>query len=45
LEGGEYRKTNVVSGNKNENVEIIVKDVDIIRKQIIEKLSLFGGTE
>ncbi len=32
-----YRKMNVVSENKNENVEIVVKEVDIIRKQILEK--------
>ena len=36
----EYRKINVVSENKNENVEIIVKNEDEIRKQIIEKFSL-----
>jgi len=28
---------NVVSENKNENVEIIVNDDDVIRKQIIAK--------
>jgi abortive infection bacteriophage resistance protein len=27
-----YRKTNVVSENKNENVEITVKEADILRK-------------
>ncbi len=32
-----YRKTNVVSENKNENVEIIVKDTDKIRKEILAK--------
>jgi hypothetical protein len=35
-----YRKMNVVSENKNENVEIIVKDVNGIRKQILDKLAL-----
>ncbi len=33
----EYRKTNVVSENKNENVEIIIRDIDVIRKQVIDK--------
>jgi hypothetical protein len=33
----QYRKTNVVSENKNENVEIIVNDADEIRKQILAK--------
>jgi hypothetical protein len=37
-----YRKTNVVSENKNENIEIVVKDVDIIRKKIMDKFSLVG---
>ena len=32
-----YRKTNVVSENKNVNVEIIVNDTDAIRKQILAK--------
>ncbi len=32
-----YRKINSVSDNKNENVEIIVKDTDKIRKEILEK--------
>jgi len=32
-----YRKMNVVSENKNENVEIIVKDADKIRKEILAK--------
>ena len=32
-----YRKINSVSDNKNENVEIIVKDTDEIRKEILEK--------
>ncbi len=29
-----------ISENKNENVEIIVKDTDEIRKQILEKIAL-----
>ncbi len=37
----EYRKINAVSGIKNEIVEIIVKDEDEIRKQIITKLAMF----
>ena len=32
-----YRKINSVSDNKNENVEISVKDVDEVRKQILAK--------
>jgi hypothetical protein len=32
-----YRKTNVFSENKNENVEIIVNDANEIRKQILAK--------
>ena len=36
-----YRKTNVVSGNRNENVEITVKEADIIRKQILAKFEQF----
>src|SRR5271169_2046629 len=31
----QYRKMNVVSENKNENVEIIVQDTDTIRKEIL----------
>ena len=31
---------NVVSENKNENVEIIVKDDDVIRKQILAKFDV-----
>ena len=34
-----YRKINAVSENKNENVEIIVKDEDEIRQQILEKFA------
>jgi len=37
----EYRKINTISENKNENVEIIAKDSDAIRKNIFEKL-VFG---
>jgi hypothetical protein len=33
----ECRQMNVVSENKNENVEIIVKDADKIRKEILAK--------
>ena len=36
----EYRKTNVVSENKNVNVEINVNDVDEIRNQILAKFTL-----
>jgi abortive infection bacteriophage resistance protein len=36
----EYRKMNVVSENKNKNVEIIVNDGDVIRKQILVKLAM-----
>jgi transposase len=32
-----YRHTNVVSENLNQNVEIIVNDVDEVRKQILAK--------
>jgi len=31
---------NVVSENKNENVEIIVKNADEVRKQILAKFAL-----
>ena len=34
-----YRKMNVVSENKNANVEIIVNDVDKLRKEILAKLA------
>jgi hypothetical protein len=37
-----YRKMNAVSENHDETVEIAVNDADILRKTIIEKLSLFG---
>jgi hypothetical protein len=33
----EYRKMDVVSENKNEYVEITVKEADILRKQILAK--------
>jgi|SRR5271157_910443 len=36
-----YRNANVVSENKNENVEIIVNDEDEIRKQILMKFDRF----
>ena len=39
----ESRKTNVVSENKNENVEMIIKDVDIIRKEILAKFVWVKG--
>lgn len=35
-----YRKINADSENKKENVEIIVTDADIIRKQILAKLAM-----
>ena len=37
-----YRKTNVISDNKNVNVEINVNDVDEIRNQILAKFDLVG---
>src|ERR1035437_247308 len=37
-----YRKMNVVSENKNENVELIVKDTDEIRSEILEKFDRVG---
>jgi hypothetical protein len=36
-----YRRTNVVSENKNVNVEIAVQEEDIIRKQILAKFDRF----
>jgi hypothetical protein len=36
-----YRKTNVVSENKNENVEITIQEADILRKQILNKFDRF----
>jgi hypothetical protein len=38
---GVYKKTNVVSENLNQNVEIVVKDVDKIRKQIIDNIRIY----
>jgi hypothetical protein len=38
----EYRKTNVVSENLNQNVELIFNDADDIRKEILAK---FDRTE
>jgi hypothetical protein len=35
-----YRKTNIVSENPNENVELIVNGADGIREKIIEKFAL-----
>jgi abortive infection bacteriophage resistance protein len=32
-----YRKTNVISESINENVELTIKERDLIRKQILEK--------
>jgi len=37
-----YRKTNVVSENLNQNVEIIVNDADKIRQQILAKFDRVG---
>ena len=37
-----YKKTNVVSENLNQNVEIIMKDGDEIRKEILAKFNLVG---
>ena len=38
----QYRKMDIVSENKNENVEIIVNDDDNIRKEILAKFGLVG---
>ncbi len=35
-----YRKTNVMSENKDVNVEITITDIDTIRNQILDKLSM-----
>ncbi len=35
-----YKKTNVVSENLNQNVEIIVQDTDAIREEILAKFDL-----
>ena len=40
-----YRKMNVVSENKSETIEIIVKDSDEIRKQILAKFDRVGRKE
>src|SRR5208337_583296 len=37
----EYRKMNVVSENLNQNVELIVNDADVIRKQILNEFDSF----
>jgi len=37
----QYRKMNVVSENKNENVDITVQEADLLRKQILEKFDRF----
>ena len=37
----EYRKINAASENKNENVEITVKEADLLRKQILMKFDRF----
>ena len=36
-----YRNTNVVAENINQNVEIVVTDVDNIRKQIIDNIRIY----
>jgi hypothetical protein len=38
----EYRKMNIVSKNRNENIELIVNDADVIRKQILAKFDRVG---
>ena len=38
----QYRKMDIFSENKNENVEIIVNDADNIRKEILAKFELVG---
>jgi len=37
-----YRKTNVVAENMNQNVELIITDADVIRKQILAKFDRVG---
>jgi hypothetical protein len=37
-----YRKTNIVSENHNENVNIEVNDADKIREKILEKFDRVG---
>jgi transposase len=36
-----YKKMNIVSENKNENIEITVQEADILRKQILAKFDGF----
>lgn len=38
----EYRKMNVISENKNGNVEIIIKDGDGIRNEILARFAMVG---
>jgi hypothetical protein len=38
----QYRKTNAISENLNQNVEIIVNDADGIRNQILAKFERIG---
>ena len=38
----QYRKMDIVSENKNENVEITVTEADILRKQILAKFDRLG---
>ena len=38
----QYRKMDVVSESKNENVELIIRDTDTIRSKILDKLSMVG---
>ncbi len=40
-----YRKTNIVSENHNETVELIVTDTDKIRENILEKFSFGRETQ
>jgi len=37
-----YRKTNVIAENLNQNVELIITDADVIRKQILAKFDRVG---
>ena len=38
----QYRKMDIVSDNKNVNVDIIVQDTGAIRNNILDKLSMIG---
>ena len=38
----QYRKTNVISENQNQNVDLIINDTDNIRKQILAKFDRVG---